>query len=113
MNIIICPLVPVLTKSKVYVTGFFIVAAIETALETVGFSLLEHFCAEPHLVTGRDWSWTSNHGKATMILVSVKNSARLDQSVKRKAFKANPLPRGLVLHCSGSSTQNTSSVCIL
>lgn len=45
---------PVLTKSKVYVTGFLIVAAMETALETVGFGLLEHFCAEPHLVTGRD-----------------------------------------------------------
>ena len=54
MNIIICPLVPVITKTEAYVTGFFIVAAMETALETVRFGLLEHFCAEPPLVTGRD-----------------------------------------------------------
>ncbi|KAJ5198834.1 Aldolase-type TIM barrel [Penicillium cf. griseofulvum] len=61
-------IVPVLTKTKVYVTGGFLtVAAMETALETVdGVGLARTLCTEPHLaldiVSGRIRSGAINAG---------------------------------------------------
>ncbi|KAJ9490825.1 hypothetical protein VN97_g2451 [Penicillium thymicola] len=61
-------IVPVLSKTKVYVTGGFLtVAAMETALKTVdGVGLARTLCAEPHLasdiVSGRIRSGAINAG---------------------------------------------------